>query len=127
VPPRRLGRRGGFTLVEALVALVVIALVVPAVLQAVTVTMQVGADAKLRGEAAQLAKGKLDELAATGDWKDGKLQGDFDGQTQTMHWTGDVQGWNDGNVSQLSVSVTYKTAGKERAVTMTTLVNPGAQ
>ncbi len=112
---------------EALVAMVVIALVLPVVLQAVSLSMQLGADAKLRGEAAQLAKGKLDELVATTEWQGGKLGGEFEGQTQPFTWTGQVQGWGDAGLSQLDVTVKYKVAGKEKSVTVTTLVNPEAQ
>ncbi len=122
-------RRSGFTLVEALVAMVVIALVLPVALQGVSLAMQLGADAKLRGEAAQLAKGKLDELAATGAWQDEKLNGEFEGQAGTvpMSWTATVGGWSDGSLNELEVTVTYKAAGKMRSVSMVTLVNPEAE
>lgn len=116
-------RKAGFTLVESLVAIVVIALVLPVVLQALSIATRVSSDARNRAQAAQLAKAKLDELVVTADWKTQQLSGDFQEVNPGFTWSAVIYGWGTGSLNQLDVTVTYPGVGANRRVTVSTLVS----
>lgn len=133
-PPRRVHRRAGrvraFTLIEALAALLLVAIVLPVVMRAVSVGTTSASQSRRRTEAASLAQSKLSELVATQDWKAGALSGSFDlayGDAAPEYaWRVDVRPWNEPYVKQLDVHVTWTAAGgREQFVTLGTLVYEG--
>ena len=67
----------GFTLVEALAALVLVAIVLPVAMRGVSLALTMASETTRRTEAMVLAEAKLAELLATGAWEDGDLDGDF--------------------------------------------------
>lgn len=142
---RRLGRRhrrGGFTFIEVLATIMLLAIVMPVVMRAVAISTDTARSARARTEAGGLAEAKLAELVATGEWQSGVLGGDFGSDWPGYTWSAEVQDWsasvgNDngtdpGNtVNELDMHVTWRTSGgEERTVTLSTLVyqsNPDNQ
>jgi prepilin-type N-terminal cleavage/methylation domain-containing protein len=122
-------RRRGFTLVEALAALLLVAIVLPVVMRGVTVATRAASSARRNTEAASLAQSKLNELVATGQWRSGYLAGQFDdtdgdsGYDYT--WSAEATRWSEPYVRQLAVSVNWTSGGAQQAVTLTTLVYEG--
>jgi prepilin-type N-terminal cleavage/methylation domain-containing protein len=113
----------GFTLIEALVSMVLLAVILPVAMQGISLALRLGEDAKHRDEAATLAAGKLDELTATGAWNSGPTSGDFGTAWPSYRWTATKQTWVDSNSTQLTVDVFWTARQVERSVSIATLVN----
>lgn len=123
-------RRGhparGFTLIEVLAALLLLAIALPAVLRGISLATSAASQAKHRGDAYGLCQSKLDELLATGQWQYGNLSGDFNPDNPGYRWTASLVGWTDPSVEQLDVHVIWTMRGKEQDVVLSTLVYPNA-
>ena len=125
-PPRT---RRGFTLVEALAALLLVAIVLPVVMRGVSVAARAASSARRNTEAASLAQSKLNELVATEQWRSGYLAGQFDADdgdnAYDYAWSAQATNWSERYVRQLAVSVTWTSGGAQQSVTLTTLVYEG--
>ena len=75
--PRQIAIRRGFTLIEMLAALVMVAIVLPVLMQGVTMSMGAAGSVVERLQAAALAESKLTELLATNTWNQPDLEGEF--------------------------------------------------
>src|SRR5437870_4732239 len=111
------GRRG-FTLVEVMAAVTVIAIVLPTIMYGISLATNVAGVARHRTQATTLAQGKLNELLVTGDWQNGTLSGDFGDRWPEYHWKAAVNTWDSPTVSgltsslqQLDVTVTWTMRG----------------
>jgi len=113
--------RAGFTLVEVLASLVLVALVIPAAMGGIALAIGLGGTAEKQTEAAILGAGKLAELTATGDWLDGEAEGDFGDEWPDYSWQLAVAYWEELEVSQLDLTVTWISRGRERTTTLSTL------
>ena len=118
--PHRMTR--GFTLIEALAAVVFVAIVLPVVMQGFSVATSLGESAKRNAEAATLAHSVLSELAVTKAWQTGTLSGDFGEDHPSYAWKADLQSWDSSTLMQLNVHVLWTSGGREQVVTMSTLV-----
>ena len=120
--PRRARGRGGFTLPEVLATLLLVAIVLPAVMQGVSLATAAAGTARQRSEATALAESKLNELVATNQWQSGGLSGDFGEQWRGYSWQAEVQSWVEPTARQLQVHVTWYARGRDYDVTLSTLV-----
>ena len=121
--PRRSSRRRGLTLVEVLATIVMMAIVLPAAMQGISLCMATSVAARQRSEAAALAESKLAELIATGDWQFGGQSGDFGEAWPDYHWTAAAADWaSDPTMKQLDVSVTWTSRREEKEIVLTTLI-----
>ena len=132
--PRRVRSRKGFTLIEVLVAIILMGLVLPAAMRGVTIAARAGALAKHRTEASALASSKLQEILATQQWESGgNLNGDFtqDGYPEYT-WQSELTAWNQPGFSaqdiqpqtlqQLDLKVSWKTGRGVETLVVSTLV-----
>ena len=119
--------RRGFTLVEVLASLVLVAIILPPVMKGMSLALTAAALARQRVEAASLAESKLAELVATGAWQEGDSSGDFGSDWPDYRWSATVEDWEGTIVRQVDLSVLWKARGTERHVTLTTLVYTGSQ
>lgn len=119
-PARRGGRRG-FTLMEVLATMLLMAIVLPVAMHGVSVCLQVAGVAKRSAEAATLAEGKLAELAATSTFLPGDLSGDFSPDFPNYQWKAQTSTTADG-LEEITVWVTYPSRTGERSVNVTTWV-----
>ena len=123
-------RRDAFTFVEVLAALLFLAVIVPAVVTALTVSNRASEIADRGTTAGALAENKLNEFLIGGAWQSASDTGgtfgeDLPGYRWEMHvapWTADTAN----AVSELRVEVFYPVQGQERSVKLSTLVNPSA-
>jgi len=101
--PRRFraGRRGsrarGFTLIEVLAALILLAIVLPAAMRGVTLASAAASSAQKRTKASALASSKLQEIIATGQFENGGQSGDFSDEGpayQGFRWEAQTSTWN---------------------------------
>ncbi|MCX5662297.1 MAG: hypothetical protein NTW19_21670 [Planctomycetota bacterium] len=113
------------------------AIVLPVAMNGLSLALRLGQDARLRGQAATLASGKLEELAATGQWQTGPFSGEFTndpaatGSSATaggtvFRWSAVVAPWSVSTMNELTVEVTWTAARHEHSVVVTTLVDPSS-
>lgn len=130
--PRGLGHnfRGGFTLVEALIALLLIAVVLPVVIQAISTSLRLGVYADRRAQAVALAENQLAEIVLSGDWQYGDAEGVFTeddapelDEPGAFHWALAVEDWTDTSYQQFTMTVTWQQRQRERSVSLSTVVN----
>jgi prepilin-type N-terminal cleavage/methylation domain-containing protein len=119
-------QRSGFTLIECMVALFLMAMVLPAVNLGIAAATKTAGIARHRTEAAGLASSKLSELIASGLWQGGSLNGDFGVDWPDYRWTAAVSNWaNDTQgvgMQQLDVTITWPAKGPQESLTVSSLV-----
>jgi prepilin-type N-terminal cleavage/methylation domain-containing protein len=118
-------RRSGVTLVEVLAALVLVAIVLPVVMQGLTLSMRAASRARHQAEAARLAEAKLNELLVLRDTSILTGAGDFG-----EHWPGyawrSESATRDHGLYEVTVTVAWTERGQERTASLSTLVFPGS-
>jgi prepilin-type N-terminal cleavage/methylation domain-containing protein len=117
--------RTGFTLVEVLTTVALMAIILPVAMYGLQISLEAGTVARRRAEAATLAQGKLQELAATamgmqssGGSNEG---GEFGEEYPGYRWDSTMT-QIDLNMVQLDVRVTWVQRNQERSVGVSTWV-----
>jgi prepilin-type N-terminal cleavage/methylation domain-containing protein len=121
--PVRLRSAHGFTLIEALFALAMLAVLLPVVMEGISVAISLSSQARRQAEAASLARSKLDELVATAQWNGGaSLSGNFEPDHPGYQWSASTSDWQSGSMTELDVQVTWTARQHPQSVTVSTLV-----
>jgi prepilin-type N-terminal cleavage/methylation domain-containing protein len=116
--------RGGFTFIELLATVVLIAIIMPVAMRSIGLCTRLGGLSRRQIEAASLAKAKMTELTITGDWENGNQHGDFGEDWPGYEWKASVTNWTDTTVRQFDLTVLWESAGRQRQVTLNTLIYP---
>ncbi|MCP4452031.1 MAG: prepilin-type N-terminal cleavage/methylation domain-containing protein, partial [Planctomycetes bacterium] len=96
----------GFTLVEMLTTILIIALVLPSVMRGIALVTRIASQSKRQIVAATFAESKVSELIASGEWARGGLsRGNFGNEYPDYVWDIDVKNWTEAPMSELRVSV----------------------
>jgi len=111
-----------FTFLELLATLVLISVLLPVVMQTISLCTQLAGQSRRQIEAVCLAKTKLTELVAGQDWQNGNGRGDFGTDWPGYEWTTTIANWTDPSVRQLDLTVTWQATGRQRQLTLSTLV-----
>jgi hypothetical protein len=115
-------------LIEVMAALVLMALVIPTVMQGITLAGSIADNGRRRTEAAGLAQTYLANVVATQTWESGNLSGDcgpdwpgYSWEASVAPWPGDTAG---AGLSEIDLTVTFNNGNvkKKVAVTLSTLV-----
>ena len=118
-------RRRAFTLIEVLATLLLIAIVMPAVMQGVSIALATAGSARQRTEAAAVAQAQLATLLATGQWNGGILAGDILSNGATYHWQATVQTWpldtTTVGLMQLDMVVSWAGHNGRQSITLSTI------
>ena len=117
-------RMGGFTFIELLATVVLIGIIMPVAMHTIALCASLGGQARRQIEAVSLARTRLTELTASDEWKTSEKAGDFGDDWPGYRWTAEVLNWTDSTLNQLDLTVFWQSHGKERSVTLSTLVNP---
>jgi len=117
--------RGAFTIVELLATLTLVCIVLPVAVHGILLCLDVAAHARHQAQAAALAQSKIAELVATGQWYDAELDGDFGDDWPEYTWVAQIGEWEDSRLSQLDVYVLWNRRGRDRGVTLSTLIYMG--
>ncbi len=121
------GGTGGFTFVEVLVALLFLAVVVPTIVSALSLSNRAGELAERGGTAGQLAENKLNEMLVNDAWQSAQgASGDCGTDWPGYRWQLTQTPWatdSASNMTELKVEVFFKVQGTERSVAVNTLVN----
>lgn len=115
-------RPHGFTLPEVLATLVLIGLVLPLVMQGVSLALGLAEDAAKRAEAAAFAQTKLNELVL-GVALPTDASTTQDTEASGFRWESSEIAVDDG-MRELTVEVTWTSRRRERSVTVSTWVAP---
>lgn len=119
--------RRGFTLVEALASLMLVAVVLPFVIRGVSMSARNAAEADRKATAAMLAQTRLDEVVLSKSWELGDAEGEFDEAygKEAMRYTWDltVGDWQSTDYRELVLTVRWMRGEQERKVALTTVVN----
>lgn len=116
----------GFTLVEILATFVLIALILPAAMEGISLAMKLGTKSKHQVEAAALAETKLAEFLLSGDYSKGDQSGTFDANDSdtSFGWNLAVEDWTtEDSIEQLTMTVGWTdSSGTDHSVALSTLV-----
>jgi len=118
----RLRSRRAFTLVEVLAALTLAAVILPVAMRGVSLALAAASHARRQAQAVTLAEAKQSELVVTDGWQSGSLSGDFGEDCPDFTWTAEASEWDSATLRRLDVHVSWKSANRDRLVTLTTLV-----
>ncbi len=119
---RRARLSRGFTLIEVLAAVVFVAIVIPVVMRGFSLATSAGDVAKTKAEAAVLAHSKMNEIVVTRLWQNGVMGGDFSPDHPSYRWAAELKDWDSSTLKELDVHVTWGQPGRERSMTLNTLV-----
>jgi prepilin-type N-terminal cleavage/methylation domain-containing protein len=127
-PPWRAGRPRfrGFTLVELLAALLLMAIIIPVAMQGVSVASRAGVLGQRKAAAMRVADRVLNEIIVTGDSIRSSSSGTVTEGNAAYPWTLDTQTWPEDAMLQLTVTVTYTAQGNPYQVSLSTLIDPTA-
>lgn len=108
-------------MVEALIAMLFMAVVFPVIINAFLTSNRAGTLAERSRLAAELADMKLNELIVTDDWRDGDTGGDFKPDYPGYTWSAYSDGWEADTMRAVHVTVYFQVQGSEYQVELTTL------
>jgi prepilin-type N-terminal cleavage/methylation domain-containing protein len=120
-------RLGGFTFIELLATVVLIAVIMPVAMRSIGLCTRLGGLSRRQIEAASLAEAKMTDLIVTGDWENGNQHGGFGEDWPGYEWKAYVTNWTDATVRELDLTVFWESAGQQREVTLSTLVYPESE
>lgn len=112
----------GFTLLEVLAAMVFLGILVPVLLQALTLSNRASVTADRSAMAVQLAENKLEELLLNDQWRTLSPNGEFGDDWPGYRWSLERQPWQAGRMTELTLTVAFEVQGREREVRLSTLV-----
>jgi hypothetical protein len=115
-------RRGGFTLAEALAALVFMAIVIPVAVQGLRLANLAGQVSLRKGVAGRIADRVLNETVVTANSQGVGMNGTVHEGTIDYRWTARTEPWiNDSTMRLLTVQVTFAAQGQDYDVSLSTL------
>jgi type II secretory pathway pseudopilin PulG len=121
------GRRrheSAFTLAEVLAALLFLAIVIPAAVEALHLASLAGEVAARKGAAARVADRVLSESLVLTNWNTGTRNGTVTEGAQEFRWTLTSQNWPVDAMELITAEVKYSAQGRDYSVKLSTLANP---
>jgi type II secretory pathway pseudopilin PulG len=116
-------RAAGFTLAEVLAALLFLAIVIPAAVEALHVATLSGEVAVRKGAAARVADRILNESIVMTNWNGGTQSGTASEGAVDFRWTLTSETWPQDAMQLLTAEVKYSAQGKDYSVKLSTLAN----
>ncbi len=121
---RRPHQESAFTLAEVLAALLFLAIVIPAAVEALHLASLAGEVAARKGAAARVADRILNESIVTTNWNTGTQNGTVTEGAQEFRWTLTSQNWPVDAMELITAEVKYSAQGRDFSVKLCTLANP---
>ncbi len=104
-------------------ALLFLAIVIPAAVEALHVASGAGEIAVRKSEAARVADFVLNQSLVMTNWSSGPQSGTIDQGADEFHWTLSSQNWQADAMQLLTAQVSFSTQGRNYSVQMSTLAN----
>jgi len=120
------GHTSAFTLAEVLAAMLFLAIVIPAAVEALHVASLAGEVAARKGAATRIGDRILNESIVTTNWNVGSQNGAVTEGAEEFHWTLNNQNWpvdTTAAMRLLTAQVTFAAQGHDYSVVLSTLVN----
>ena len=125
---RRLAYQAGFTLAEVLAAMLFLAIVIPAAIEAMHIASLAGEVGARKGSAARIADRVLNESLVMTNWVNGAQNGTATEGGRDFNWTLSSQSWPVDSAMQLvTVEVKFTAQGKDYSVKLNTLASQSGQ
>ena len=123
---RKNSRCAAFTLAEVLAAMLFLAIVVPAAVEAMHLASLAGEVAARKGAAVRVADRILNESLVTTNWNNGTQSGTTSEGALEFRWTLTSQTWPQDAMQRLTAEVKFTAQGKDYSVKLNTLAaQPG--
>jgi len=116
-------RSQAFTLAEILAAMLFMAIVIPAAVEAMHVASLAGEVAARKGAAARVADRVLNESIVMTNWNLGSQNGTITEGAEEFQWTLTSRNWPVDTMQLLTAEVKFSAQGHDYSVTMSTLAN----
>lgn len=117
--------RCAFTFIEVLASLLFMAIVIPAVVTALTVSNRAAIAAERTNVAVQLGENKLSELVIDDAWSGAESRGEFGPEWPGFRWELTQGSWEVDSMTELLMDVFFPVQGREQSIRLTTLVSAG--
>lgn len=112
-----------FTLAEVLAAMLFLAILIPVVVQCMTIASRAGNVAERKAHAARVAENILNQSIVTTNWSQSSQGGTMQDGSGQYDWTLENNPWNQDPMRLLTVNVKYSVQGKDYSVQLSTLVD----
>lgn len=117
-----------FTLAETMVALLLLAIVIPVAIKAISAASLAGEVAARKGSAARIADRVLNESLVLTNWSNGTQNGTTTEGGREFRWTLSSQGWPvDSAMQVVTADVTFSAQGKNFDMKLSTLASQASQ
>ena len=125
----RAGKRGraAFTLAEVLVALLLMAILIPVAMDGVRLASLAGELSARKATAARIAERVLNELVVTRQWQQTTQSGTTQEGSREFRWSMRLEPWNVAPLSLVTVQVNFPVQGKDYEVHLSTVVDTTVQ
>ena len=118
--------RTGFTLVEVLAALLLMAIIVPVTMQGLAVANRAGLLGQRKAAAMRVADRLLNELIVTGAAQQAATTGRITDGDTSYPWSLTTENWAEDAMTVMTVQVTFTVQGENYTVSASTLFDPAA-
>jgi prepilin-type N-terminal cleavage/methylation domain-containing protein len=115
-------RRRGFTLVEVLASLLLMAIIIPVAMEGMSVASRVGILGQRKAAAMRVGERVLNELMAEQQTQQNSASGTAYDRDTAYPWTMRVENWPEDAMQQMTVAVGFTVQGNTYEVTVTTLL-----
>jgi type II secretion system protein I len=117
--------RRGFTLVEALAVVTMMAIILPVVMKGVTMVTEAAGLVRQRAAAMEIASNQLTQILVDYEWQNGDSSGEVQEDTGLYRWTSHVEDWEESSLHLVTLQVQWDSRGKNRTASLATLVYDG--
>ncbi|MGA1235923.1 MAG: type IV pilus modification PilV family protein [Limisphaerales bacterium] len=118
--------QSGFTFAEVLAAMLFLAILIPAVVEGISLANRAAVTAERQSVALQLGEHKLNQLLLDENPLSSGSQGDFGNAYPLYSWKLDRSTWREDSMTQLTLRVAFTVQGRQREVSLTTLIDETA-
>jgi len=124
--PAGAGRRRGFTLVEILASLLMMAIVIPVAMEGMSIAARAGMLGQRKAAAMRVAERVLNELLVEGQTQQNSATGTTTEGDTAYPWTMRIENWSEDAMQQMTIAVTFTVQGNNYEVSVTTLLPTAA-
>jgi general secretion pathway protein I len=121
-----INRRRGFTLVEVLASVAILAIVVPFVMNGASLATSTASVARHQAEASTLGEAKLADMVVEDTWETEGTTGTFAPAYPQYRWTLQTQQRSEADVMELMLTVTWQERGRDQSLNLSTMVYSAA-